>query len=133
MKKFKQFILEQIDIEYYKHGQCELFAYALHKILNYDMYFFVDNEAEFDDEYELALIHAYCRDKNGNYFDANGLVTLDDIENEHTDYVNDPEHILVDDSMFFEYIQSGFISNFKQSELNILEKYIKDNISIFIK
>ena len=133
VKNFKQFINESLNIEYYEHGQCELFALALHKTLGYDMYFFIDNNAEFETDdgfdYGDALIHAYCKDKKGNYFDASGLITLSDIENEHTDFVNEPEHILVSEKMFYDYIQSGFISKFKISELNKLETYIKENIS----
>ena len=131
--KIREYLNENVNIEYYEHGQCELFALALHKTLSYDMYFFIDNDAEFeiDDgfDYGDALIHAYCKDKKGNYFDASGLITLNDIENEHADFVNEPEHILVNEKMFYDYVQSGFISNFKISELNKLETYIKENVS----
>ena len=127
---------ENVNIEYYEHGQCELFALALHKTLGYGMYFFIDNNAEFetDDDFEYgdALIHAYCKDKKGNHFDASGLITLNDIENEHADFVNEPEHILVSEKMFYEYIQSGFISKFKISGLNKLETYIKENVSKYV-
>jgi hypothetical protein len=142
LKKFikttiREYLNENVNIEYYEHGQCELFALALHKSLGYDMYFFIDNNAEFETDdgfdygfdYGDALIHAYCKDKKGNYFDASGLITLNDIENEHADFVNEPEHILVSEKMFYEYIQSGFISKFKTSELNKLETYIKENVS----
>jgi hypothetical protein len=132
-KSFKQFVNESLDIEYYKHGQCELFAFALHKTLGYDMYFFIDNNAEFETDegfdYGDALVHAYCKDGKGNYFDASGLVTSNDIENDHAEYVNEPEHILVTEKRFYEYIKSGFISKFKMSELNKLETYIKENVS----
>ena len=128
----REYINENVNIEYYEHGQCELFALALHKTLGYDMYFFIDSNAEFetDDDFEYgdALIHAYCKDKKGNYFDASGLITLNDIENEHADFVNEPEHILVNEKLFYEYIQSGFISKFEISELNKLETYIKENV-----
>jgi hypothetical protein len=120
-------------IEYYEHGQCELFALALHKTLGYDMYFFIDNNAEFETDdgfdYSDALVHAYCKDKKSNYYDASGLITLNDIEDDHTDYVNEAEHILVTEKLFNDYIQNGFISNFKITELNKLETYIKDNVS----
>ena len=124
---------ENVNIEYYEHGQCELFSLALHKTLGYDMYFFVDNNAEFETDdgfdYGDALVHAYCRDKKGNYFDASGSITLNDIENEHTDFVNEPEHILVSEKMFYEYIRRWIIPKFKISELNKLETYIKENVS----
>jgi len=124
---------ENVNIKYYEHGQCELFALALHKTLGYDMYFFIDNNAEFETDdgfdYGDALVHAYCKDKKSNYYDASGLITLNDIENEHTDFVNESEHILVSEKMFYEYIQNEFISKFEISELNKLETYIKENVS----
>jgi hypothetical protein len=134
MKYLKRFneSNNSINIEYYEHGKCELFAFALHIVLGYDMYFFIDNEAEFetdgDFDYGSALVHAYCKNKNGNYFDASGLITLNDIEEDHAEYVNGPEHILVSDEMFYDYIKDGFISDFIESELENIEKYIKDNI-----
>jgi len=132
----REYLNEKVNIEYYEHGQCELFALALHKTLGYDMYFFIDNNAEFETDdgfdYGDALIHAYCKDKKGNYFDASGLITLNDIEHEHADFVNEPEHILVSEKIFYEYIQSGFISKFKISELNKLETYIKENASKYV-
>jgi hypothetical protein len=97
------------------------------------MYFFIDNNAEFETEdgfdYGDALVHAYCKDKKGNYFDASGLITLDEIENEHADFVNEPEHIFVTEKMFFNFIKNGFISKFDITELKKLKKYIKKNIS----
>jgi hypothetical protein len=133
VKNFKEFINENNYIDYYEHGQCELFALALHKTLGYDMYFFIDNNVEFeiDNGFECgnALVHAYGKDKNGNYFDASGLITLDDIENEHSEYVNEPEHRIVTEKIFYEYVQEGFISKFNIDELNKLKNYIKDNIS----
>jgi hypothetical protein len=129
----REYLNENVNIEYYEHGQCELFALALHKTLGYDMYFFIDNNAEFenDDDFEYgdALIHAYCKDKKGNYFDASGMITLNNIEDEHANFVNEPEHILVNEKMFYDYVKSGFISKFKISELKKLETYIKENIS----
>ena len=56
-------------------------------------------------------------------------LTLNNIENEHADFVNEPEHILVTEKMFYDYIQNGFISKFKITDLNKLETYIKDNVS----
>ncbi len=138
MKKFIatsiiEFLNENINIEYYEHGQCELFALAIHKTLGYDMYFFIDNNAEFETDegfdYGDALVHAYCKDKNGNYFDASGLITLNNIENEHADFVNEPNHIHVTEKMFYDYIQNGFISNFKTTELDKLKRYIIKNVS----
>tara|TARA_R110001592_G_scaffold357932_2_gene661839 strand:- start:58 stop:510 length:453 start_codon:yes stop_codon:yes gene_type:complete len=135
--KWKEYLIkENLNMEYYEHGQCELFALALHKTLGYDMYFFIDNNAEFETDegfdYGDALVHAYCKDDKGNYFDASGLVTLNDIENDHVEYVDEPEHILVTEKMFYDYIQSGFISKFKMSELNNLETYIKENLSKYV-
>jgi hypothetical protein len=131
--KLREILNENIDIEYYEHGQCELFTLALHKTLGYDMYFFIDNNAEFETEdgfdYGDALVHAYCKDKKGNYFDASGLITLDEIENEHADFVNEPEHIFVTEKMFFNFIKNGFISKCDITELKKLKKYIKKNIS----
>jgi len=131
-----EYLNEKVNIEYYEHGQCELFALALHKTFGYDIYFFIDNNVEFETEdgfdYGDALIHAYCKDDKGNYFDASGLVTLNDIENEHTEYVNESEHILVTEKMFYEYIQSGFILKFRISELNKLETYIKENFLKYV-
>jgi len=92
----------------------------------------VEFETEDGFDYGDALIHAYCKDDKGNYFDASGLVTLNDIENEHTEYVNESEHILVTEKMFYEYIQSGFILKFRISELNKLETYIKENFLKYV-
>ena len=133
MKYIKLF--ENFSIDIYEHGRCELFAIALHKELDYDIYFFIDNNAEFETEdgfdYGDALIHAYCKDEKNNCFDATGLVTISDIEDDHCEYVDEPEHIKVSDEMFEEYVRDGFIGDYDENEISKIRNYIKYNYKLY--
>ena len=58
------------DAEYFLHGLCHIFAYALHKKFNYDIY---ELRSEAD-----SIIHWYCiYEYNGNtvYIDVRGITT----------------------------------------------------------
>lgn len=57
-------------MEDYLHGYCEYFAYALHQELGYPMYKVYDSEAETD----MALVHVFCINPNGEYVDVRGVI-----------------------------------------------------------
>jgi hypothetical protein len=126
-------LYEEFNIDYYEHGRCEIFALALHKTLGYDMHFFLDEEAEFETEdgfeYGTALVHAYVKDKDGNMFDATGRINQENLEEDHSEYVNEPSDIIVDENLFRKFINDGFIADYKEHELNKVIEYIINNIS----
>ena len=124
MKHLKLF--EDFNIDIYEHGRCELFALALHEELGYEMYLFLDEEAEFDNYYGEALIHAYTKSPNDDLFDASGKVTLEDIEN-HGDW-NVDWHRHININIFQEYVNSGFFTPYTKSEIYDCRKYISNNI-----
>lgn len=131
MKHLKLF--EEFDISHFEHGKCEIFALALHKVLGYDIHFFLDDEAEFQDEddyeYETALVHAYAMDDNGRMFDATGEISKVNLEEDHAEYVNEPRDIIVDESLFKKMVNDGFIGKYTKHELNQAIDYIQDNIN----
>ena len=131
---FNEFLIENnniFNIEIYEHGRCELGAYVLHLVLGYDMYFFLDEEAEFetDDGWvnDIVLIHAYCKDNKNNMYDITGHINENDLY-EHAEWIQSPIHEKVTVEMFHQYIDEGFITNYTQNEINNLKKYIIDNI-----
>lgn len=64
-----------MDLEGYLHGDCHIFALALHKVFGYKMKLAID---EYDIELEEpVLIHAYCYE--GEYvIDARGVSGKDE-------------------------------------------------------
>jgi hypothetical protein len=119
---------ESFNIDIYEHGSCEVFAFALHKELSYDMFFFLDEEAEFDDyETGRALIHAYVKDKNGNMIDATGVISKHDLENNHANWVSSPNTIQVDEDMYSNFVESGFLAGHTEDELSSCIEYIRQN------
>jgi hypothetical protein len=134
MKFIKTF--ESFNIEIYEHGRCELFTLALHKELGFDMYFYLDKEAEFEDEsgeifYDTALIHAYVKDKNNNLIDATGKIEEEDLD-EHAEWVSNGESIVVNQSKFDSLVDKGFISPYTKTELSDCQEYIKSNIEKYV-
>lgn len=134
---YYQFLNEnnEFDIYQYEHGKCELAAYALHLVLGYDMYFYIDEEAEIETEegeyvYDNVLIHAYCKDKNNTMYDITGIIDYNDLE-DHADWVISPIHKKVNSKIYHKYIKDGFLSNYNEKELNKLKDYIKKNISLY--
>ena len=73
-----------IDIEEYKHGKCELFAFVLHKMFGYPIRFYIDPEGDIEllDESVPVLIHA-CNILNENtLIDVDGKIDVENILNE---------------------------------------------------
>ena len=132
LKTYKIFESE-IDIDDYIHGSCELFTLAMHEELGYDMYFLFDSQAYFEDtdSYDTALVHAYCKDSDGNMYDASGVIDEEYLENEFEN--NDPYTEKISDKEFRKLSNSGFIQKIKRTEVELLRKYIKDNIEKYKK
>lgn len=129
--KYLQYF-ESFNIDIYEHGRCEIFALALHKELNYDVFFLLDDEAYFDDFDEekdrTVLIHAYTKDEKGNMFDAKGLISEEDLE-DHADFVNSPRTIKVSEKEFNEFIKSKFIARYSPKELLECQIHIRNNVN----
>ncbi len=124
-------LFENFEIHTYEHGRCELFAYVLHKVMGYELYFHVDDEAEIETEEgynttTTALVHAYCKDVDGNLYDATGRIEYSELE-EHSDWVNEPRDILVSEELFNQFISDGFIGEYTSDEYNDVESYIIEN------
>jgi hypothetical protein len=130
MKHIKLF--EDFNIDIYEHGRCELFALALHEELGYDMYFYYDDEAEIDDDYDTALVHAFAKDKNGILYDATGEIVEKDLD-DHAEYVNSSRLEKIDIKEFHELVDSGFISEYNPDDITEIRKYIREHISKYTR
>ena len=129
MKYFKLF--EEFNIDIYEHGRCEVFAFCLSDVMGYDMYFLLDDEAEIETEdgdyvIETVLVHAYCKDRDGNMFDATGQINKDDLY-DHAEDIIEPRTIKVSSNGFFSFISDGIISHINDMNLSEIKIYIRNN------
>ena len=113
-----------MNLENYLHGECHLFALALHQVFGYEMVFVFD---EMDSEVETeVLIHAYC--KNGEHcVDARGVFeeknALDDY-----DY-NLPYQVDVSKKEAYSLIETGFLHAPAFGQMDNLMDYVQANKS----
>ena len=133
--RYSDFLRENVsnfDIDIYEHGNCEVFALALHRELGYKVFFYMDDEAEFegdDEDYtDTALVHAYAVDDDGNMFDASGQID-EEMLDDHADYVVSPRTEEVTEVDYRKKVKSGLIAPIVESEVDECRQYIRNNIS----
>ena len=111
-----------MNLETYMHGDCHLFALALHQEFGYDMvYVFDEMDIEVQSE---VLIHAYCKTKNG-FVDARGFFNEEDALAEH-DYSR-PYTVDVSVREVHSLIETGFLHTPSFGQMDELTQYLKDN------
>lgn len=136
MKKIKTF--ETFNIDIYEHGRCELFALALHLELGYDIFFYLDNDAEIETEngeyvFETVLVHAFAKDYRGNMFDATGEINKEDLE-DHAEWVNSPQILKIKNKdMFDDYVKTKFLSDYDIKDISECRRYIRSDINKYTK
>lgn len=76
------------DIANYCHGECHVFAVALHRLTGWSMHVVVDNDEhhwtsdEDDDDFIPVVVHVLCEDEAGNYWDVRGSRPLNSLYEE---------------------------------------------------
>jgi hypothetical protein len=120
----------------YLHGRCHLFAQALHEELGYEIEFFWDEEAWFNEgEYiGIALVHAYCilpkgKPFRGKYVDVRGVVTKKMIEDEF-DW-NVPKYEKISIEQLKTLITNNVLFEGEKNEVKELRRYIRENIQFY--
>lgn len=121
----------KIEIETYLYGRCHLFALALSRVFPYEMEFFWDEEAWFDEGEVVgtALVHAYCILPNHMCVDARGILSKEDILNDY-DW-NSPSYLKATKEMVEEWIKEGVLDSPVQDELQHLQLYIQENQHLY--
>lgn len=111
-----------MDWEKYLHGECHIFALALHLEFGYPIQLAID---AFDLEIESErLIHAYCI-KDDKAVDVRGLVNIGEILDDF-DY-NEPYHMNVNKEGLLKLIKDGFLHEPEENQLEEVISFIRNN------
>lgn len=76
------------DIATYCHGECHVFAVALHRLTGWPIHVVVDNDEhhwdseEDDDDFLPVVVHVLCEDPDGNLWDVRGSRPRDSLYEE---------------------------------------------------
>ena len=77
-----------VDIVTYCHGECHVFAAALHRLTGWPIHVVVDNDEhhwdsdEEDDDFIPVVVHVLCEDVDGNFWDVRGSRPRDSLYEE---------------------------------------------------
>lgn len=112
-----------MDLDNYLHGECHIFAWALHLEFGYPMRFAFDYyDLEIEGE---VLIHTFCINCE-DAIDARGRVDINEVLydfNYNEEYFED-----VTEDRLKSLIEEGFIHSPDDGQLQLVRKYIRSNI-----
>lgn len=115
------------QISEYKHGRCELFAIALHKMFGYPIRFYIDPE---DLEMSMpVLIHACNVLDNNTLIDIDGKTNVENILDEFDYNELDIVNINSEEEAREVLNEIGLPYRLSQDEENFIIEYVKNNIS----
>ena len=124
-------IPEIID-DMYIHGRCHIFALALHNVFGYKMIFLWDTESwDEDGNIGTSLTHAYTESNTGKFFDARGILTRANIEDDFSDFLNDEEEVVTTVQDLQKLIAEKILIAPKRGELEKLQQYIIQHKEVY--
>ena len=121
----------KVDADWFLHGECGIFALALHDALGYDLERMMEPDSS--EEGMPQLVHIYCRGNDGAYIDVRGTCPESDkdlfFESEFGDwYTNVADYSAVDGEdlkqsiLQFEMSQSTF-AQFYNLAIRFIEQH----------
>jgi hypothetical protein len=117
-------------IEYvYTHERCHIFALALSQVFGYEMRFLWDLTAKPD---KPTLIHAYCVDPYGFFYDARGKVMQKTVHQEFQG-CNKPQLIKIIPDRVHHLMTITTLNHPFDGELEKLIDYIKANSQLYMR
>lgn len=115
-----------MNIEQYLHGDCHIFAMALHLEFGYQIQLAID-KFDLDTESEV-LIHAYCVHQE-KAIHASGKVDLEKILDDY-DY-NDEYFVNVSKEVLENLVNTGFLHAPTEKQIENIREYIRQNKNKF--
>lgn len=74
-------INNSIDVDYYMTEGCGIFAVALSKVLDTEIFIYGDKDGEIWDDFNYEITHVFV-DYNSKCVDAKGIRTIQDMKND---------------------------------------------------
>lgn len=115
-----------MELEGYLHGDCHIFAQALHEVFGYKMKLAID-ECDIELE-EPVLVHAFCYEGN-HVFDARGVSDASETL-EPFDY-SEVVFREVEKEDVDRMIEDGFLHRADKGQFDKLVFYLKEHKEIF--
>lgn len=115
----------------YAYGRCQIFAYALHLELGYEMEFMWDMDyyLEGGNTESMVLAHAYCvlPTQQDTFVDARGVISKDVILYDYE--YNSERFERISPEQLLQCFADQFLEEPSLNELEAIRQFIRDNVA----